>query len=50
MGNGSFAGIVIFPEYLCDGGGAFDSILFGGAGLFGFEDSCQTSVGFVVTG
>ena len=47
MGNGSLAGIVIFPQYLCDGGVSFDSVLFDRSGLFGFEDSCQTSAGFM---
>ena len=50
MGNGSFAGIVIFPQHLCDGGISFDSILFGRSGLFGFEDSCQAPLGFMATG
>ena len=50
MGNGSFAGIVIFPEYLCDGGVSVDSILFDRSGLLGFENSCQTSVGFMAAG
>jgi hypothetical protein len=50
MGNGSFAGIVIFPEYLCDDGVSSAPILFYKSGLFGFEDSCRTPVGFMAAG